>query len=376
MRATIHPSQDFEAYRLAPVARWVLMVGPYCSLLTLDRWQRKNLALEVIETLLRLPIMAQLRHLRPFLQHFNDAQAIMILYAVAAIKWLSLSFYESVIPRLLKLIRAIDHNACRVACIGEVVALTLCGVQQNGRMSDTWLVHNLLSDDWLSVAMMEEGGGDKFREEFLTAIIFSLLKLAPIVFLPIGLQVKLGNLVEEKVPQDLNHYARIASVTRITRRVSHVMAKALSSVSDEVDSCPFWAENCARWIHTTIFCLQRLSFCANWTSTAIHSTFSLYIDLLSISGSVLLTPMKDRLSLPAEEVDELKERLKSVLLDLIEFKLPEGVSDRAQRLKVLRILSHYSGSMGSDADIREQTALDIINFLHKELIDQVMSIDE
>ena len=86
--------------------------------------------------------------------------------------------------------------------------------------------------------------------------------------------------------------------------------------------------------------------------------------------------MKDRLSLPAEEVDELKERLKSVLLDLIEFKLPEGVSDRAQRLKVLRILSHYSGSMGSDADIREQTALDIINFLHKELIDQVMSIDE
>jgi len=294
----------------------------------------------------------------------------MVLHALAALKWLSVSFYESIVPRLLKLIRAIDHNACRVACIGEVVALVLCDVQRNGRMADTWLVHNMLSDGWLSVAMTEEST-DKFREEFLTAIIFGLLKIAPIVFLPIGLQIKLGNLVEEKIPQDLNHYARVASVTRITRRVSQVLSKGLSNVSDESDTLPFWAENCARWIHTTIFCLQRLSFCANWTSTAIHSTFSLYINLLSIAGSVLLTSMGDRLPLPTEEIDELKERLKSVLLDLIEFKLPEGVSNRAQRLKLLRILAHHSGSMGSDADIREQTALDVIHFLQKELVDQV-----
>lgn len=345
----------------------------YTCSLWCGRWRRKNLAQEVLETLLRLPTMSQFRNLRPFLHRINDAQAVVVLHAIAALKWLSICFYESVIPRLLKVIRAIEHDACRVGCIGEVVALVLCDVQRNGRMADTWLVHNLLSDDWVAVAMMEDGGPDqRFREEFLTAVIFSLLKLAPIVFLPIGLQVKLGNLVEEKIPQDLNHYARIASVTRITRRVSQVLAKSLSSVvTDEGDPLPFWAENCGRWVHTTIFCLQRLSFCANWPSTAMHSTFSVYVTLLSITCSVLLTPMKERLSLPPEEVEELKERLKSVLLDLIEFKLPEGVSNRAQRLKVLRILSHHSSSMGSDADIREQTALDIIHFLNKELTDQV-----
>jgi hypothetical protein len=39
--------------------------------------------------------------------------------------------------------------------------------------------------------------------------------------------------------------------------------------------------------------------------------------------------------------------------------------------QVLRILAHYADCMGSDDDIREQTALDVVHFLEKELNDQV-----
>jgi hypothetical protein len=67
-------------------------------------------------------------------------------------------------------------------------------------------------------------------------------------------------------------------------------------------------DNCGRWAQASVFCLQRLSFCANWPSTSVHSTFSLYITLLSLSCSVLLSPTRDRLPLRPQEKDALRER--------------------------------------------------------------------
>lgn len=62
-----------------------------------------------------------------------------------------------------------------------------------------------------------------------------------------------------------------------------------------------------------------------------------------------------------------------MLLDLLSFKLPEGVTNRPLRLKVLRILSHYVGCMGSDDEARDQMAADLIRFLNLELTNQARS---
>lgn len=63
---------------------------------------RKALALVFIEALLRQPSLVQPRPLRPFSRPLNDRQAAPLVYAVSALKWLSLSAYEAVVPRLLQ----------------------------------------------------------------------------------------------------------------------------------------------------------------------------------------------------------------------------------------------------------------------------------
>jgi hypothetical protein len=63
---------------------------------------RKNLAHLLVESLLRLPSLVQLRASRPFLRSLSDAQASMVVYGVVALKWLSLSVLEATLPRVLQ----------------------------------------------------------------------------------------------------------------------------------------------------------------------------------------------------------------------------------------------------------------------------------
>lgn len=58
----------------------------------------------------------------------------------------------------------------------------------------------------------------------------------------------------------------------------------------------------------TLHLLQRLSVCANWSSSSSsYSTFSLYLTLLSLACAVLLSPMRHRLDLRPDEMDEFRE---------------------------------------------------------------------
>lgn len=136
--------------------------------------------------------------------------------------------------------RWIEHDACRASCLGEVVALLLCDATRNGRVQvrphtlaphhpskipqhsspltrpaffiaahchlrllslfnaqDTWVLRSLLGHEWVRSWLGDEACG-QFREELVTAILLTLLRLAPIVFLPVGLQVH-GPLLKESL---------------------------------------------------------------------------------------------------------------------------------------------------------------------------------
>lgn len=56
------------------------------------------------------------------------------------------------------------------------------------------MLRSLLGHEWVRSWLGDEACG-QFREELVTAILLTLLRLAPIVFLPVGLQVH--------APQDL-----------------------------------------------------------------------------------------------------------------------------------------------------------------------------
>ncbi|EWM21557.1 hypothetical protein Naga_101439g1, partial [Nannochloropsis gaditana] len=73
------------------------------------------------------------------------------------------------------------------------------------------------------------------------------------------------------------------------------------------------------------------------------------------------------LPLPLAETQTLSARLRSVMMDLLEFKLPGGIPGREPRVRLLAVLAQYAGSIGSSEEATEQVVGDLLHLLQGEL---------
>lgn len=128
---------------------------------------------------------------------------------------------------------------------------------------------------------------------------------------------------------------------------------------------------------------------------------------------LLSSPSSSSSRLPTKEREEAAGQLRGVLVDLLQFRLPEGIPDAPQRLRLLRVVARFAGGLGacyvcvyvgiggrssidvclctylckridspsptcndtpiqntpgSEPELREQMAMDLAHFLAKELV--------